>query len=90
MLGSTLAMLGVIGGMVEMALLPFVDQETMDDDLVELMMEKKKEKILLLESHATFICPEVEDVLETGVREAKAKHLVNAGRRNSANRLHAS
>lgn len=96
MLGSTLAMLGVVGGLVETVLLPFVEQETVEDAPAELIMEKKKkEKKQVLKSHATLVRPEVVDVMETVVMEtveieAKAKHLVTAGQRSSANRLHAS
>lgn len=90
MLGSTLAMLGMIGGMVEMLLLPFGDEETAEDEPIELIVEKRKEKKQVLESHTTLVHPEVVEVLETGENEAKAKRLVNSRRRGSANRLHAS
>ncbi|XP_071333483.1 G0/G1 switch protein 2 [Trachinotus anak] len=90
MLGSTLAMLGMIGGMVETILLPFVEQEPVEDTPVELIMKKRKEKKQVLKSHTTLVRPEVIDVPETVAIEAKAKHLVTAGRRNSSNRLHAS
>lgn len=90
MLGSTLAMLGVIGGMVEMVLLPFGDEEAIEDEPVELIKEKKKEKKQALESHTTLVRPEVVDVLETEGNEAKVKRLVTARQRGSANRLHAS
>ncbi|XP_078110181.1 G0/G1 switch protein 2 [Sander vitreus] len=85
MLGSTLAMLGVVGGLVETVLLPFVqEQETVDEDtsaerIGEMMMKKEK--------HTTLVNPEGVDVLETV--EIKAKHVVTAWQRNS-NRLHAS
>ncbi|XP_070767159.1 G0/G1 switch protein 2 [Enoplosus armatus] len=89
MLGSTLAMLGVVGGLVETVLLPFVEQETFEDTPVEQIMEKKKKK-QVLKSHTTLVGPEVVDVLETAAIESKAKHLVTAGRRSSSNRLYAS
>ncbi|KAF3697311.1 G0/G1 switch protein 2 G0S2-like protein [Channa argus] len=89
MLGSTLAVLGLIGGMVEMVLLPFVDQESNEVEPMEVVMEEKKKKKQVLESH-TLICPEVVDVLETGVNNPKAKRPVTAGQRSSANRSHAS
>ncbi|XP_018543586.1 G0/G1 switch protein 2 [Lates calcarifer] len=88
MLGSTLAILGLVGGLVETIFLPFVEQETIEDTPVELMMEKRKEKKQV--SHTTLVRPEVVDVLETVVIKNKAKHLVTAGQRSSANRLHAS
>ncbi|XP_051282309.1 G0/G1 switch protein 2 [Dicentrarchus labrax] len=90
MLGSTLAMLGVVGGLVETVLLPFVEQETVEDTPTEQITEKKKEKKQVLKSHTTLVRPEVVDVLETVVIEAKAKHLVTAERRSSTNRLYAS
>ncbi|XP_037627877.1 G0/G1 switch protein 2 [Sebastes umbrosus] len=84
-LGSTLAMLGLVGGLVETVFLPFMEQDTVEDAPAELIMEKKKEKEEeVLES----VSPEVEDVLETEVIEAKAKHVL--ARRRSSYRLHAS
>ncbi|XP_059189797.1 G0/G1 switch protein 2 [Centropristis striata] len=89
MLGSTLAMLGVVGGLVETVLMPFVEQETVEDVLEELIMEeKKKEKKQVLKSNTTLVPTEVVDVMETEVVEAKAKHLTE--RRSSRSRLHAS
>ncbi|XP_026222866.1 G0/G1 switch protein 2 [Anabas testudineus] len=94
MLGSTLAMLGVIGGMVEMVLLPFGDEETVEDEPVVLTVQKKRkkkqQKQQAVESHTTLVLPEVVDMLEIEENEAKAKRMVTARRRGSANRLHAS
>ncbi|KAM9350409.1 G0/G1 switch protein 2 [Symphorus nematophorus] len=91
MLGSTLAMLGVVGGLVETVLLPFAEQETVEDTLAERIVEKeKKEKKHAVKSHTTLVCPEDVDVLETVAIEGKAKHLITTGQRSSANRLHAS
>ncbi|XP_049437407.1 G0/G1 switch protein 2 [Epinephelus fuscoguttatus] len=91
MLGSTLAMLGVVGAMVETVLMPFVEQESVEDAPAELIMEKKKKKEEKqeLKSHTTVICPDVVNVLEMVAIEAKAKHLVTAVQRSST-RLHAS
>ncbi|XP_042347299.1 G0/G1 switch protein 2 [Plectropomus leopardus] len=89
MLGSTLAMLGVVGGLVETVLLPFVEQETAEDAPEDLMVEKKKEKKQVLKTDTTVITPEVVNVLEMAVMEAKAKQLVTAVQRSS-HRLHAS
>uniref|UniRef100_A0A8P4G2C2 G0/G1 switch protein 2 n=1 Tax=Dicentrarchus labrax TaxID=13489 RepID=A0A8P4G2C2_DICLA len=61
MLGSTLAMLGVVGGLVETVLLPFVEQETVEDTPTEQITEKKKEKKQVLKSHTTLVRPEVVD-----------------------------
>ncbi|KAM7405250.1 hypothetical protein PAMP_012526 [Pampus punctatissimus] len=92
MLGSTLAMLGVVSGLLETVLLPFMEHDPAEDTPVEMMMmiEKKKVKKQVLKSHTTLIRSDVVDVLETVGIEAKAKHLVIAGQRSSANRLHAS
>ncbi|KAM8754190.1 G0/G1 switch protein 2 [Acanthopagrus latus] len=91
MLGSTLAMLGVVGGLVETVLLPFTEQETVEDTPAEqIREEEKKEKKQAVKSQSTLVHPEVVDVPESVVIEVKAKHLVTAGLRSSANRLHAS
>ena len=91
MLGSTLAMLGAVGGLVETVLLPFAEQDTVEDALAELIKEeKKREKKHVVKSHTTLVHPEAEDVLEAEAIEIKAKHPVNAGRRSSTIRLHAS
>ena len=78
MLGSTLVVLGVVGGLVETVLLPFVEQETVEDAPGELIMEKKPDM--------TVVSPEEDDVYQTELMEAKAKHLVT-GRRRSSIRL---
>ncbi|KAE8292755.1 G0/G1 switch protein 2 G0S2-like protein [Larimichthys crocea] len=90
MLGSTLAMLGLVGGLVETVLLPFVEQETTEDTPAELIMKEKKDKKQMLKSHTTVVHPDVVDVPETTVIEVKAKYLATFGQRSSANRLHAS
>lgn len=90
MLGSTLAMLGLVGGLVETVLLPFVEQETTEDTPAELSMKEKKDKKQMLKSHTTVVHPDVVDVPETTVIEVKAKYLATFGQRSSANRLHAS
>lgn len=92
-LGSTMAMLGLVGGLVETILLPFVEQEPVEDALLELYIERSAEKKEVKRSRSIVAGPEVTDVLETEtvlIEEAKAKHLVTAGQRSSANRLHAS
>ncbi|XP_029292135.1 G0/G1 switch protein 2 [Cottoperca gobio] len=89
MLGSTMVMLGVVGGLMETVFLPFVKHETVEDAPEELIGEKnKKEKKQVLKSHTTLVCPEVEGAAELMI-EVKAKHLVIA-RQRSSNRLHAS
>ncbi|XP_062247027.1 G0/G1 switch protein 2 [Platichthys flesus] len=75
-LGSTLAMLGVVGGLVETVLLPFAEQEPAEDASVELVKEKREDREVW-KSHTTFVCLEVVDVLETVVLEARVKHLVS-------------
>ncbi|XP_034392453.1 G0/G1 switch protein 2 [Cyclopterus lumpus] len=87
MLGSTMAILGVVGGLVETVFLPFAEQETVEDAPAELITKKEKKQVL--KSRTTSVRPEVVDVLNTVMIEAKAKHLVTAGQRSS-NRLYAS
>lgn len=83
MLGSSLAMLGVVCGLVETLLQPFVEQEPVEDTPAELIVEKKQEW------NTTSVRPEVVDMLGTVVMEVKATHLT-PGQRSSANRSHAS
>ncbi|AWP10096.1 putative G0/G1 switch protein 2-like [Scophthalmus maximus] len=85
-LGSTLAMLGVVSGLVELVFLPFVEQQTAWDAPVEPIREKRQEKQQVSKSHVTRL--EVVDALETVV--IKAKHLVSDGQRSSVNRLYSS
>lgn len=90
MLGSTLAVLGVVGGLLETVLLPFVENDDAEDTPVEVVMVEKKEKQVLM-SQTTVIRSDAVEVLETVGMEAKAKQLVNNGqRRGSAYRVHAS
>ncbi|KAM8862898.1 G0/G1 switch protein 2 [Spinachia spinachia] len=89
MLGSTMAVLGVVGGLVETYFLPFAEQEAAEDAPEGLIEKKEKGKKLPLKSHATLHRPEVVEVLTTVGIEAKAKHLVTDGQRISR-RLHAS
>lgn len=91
MLGSTLAMLGMVGGLVEMAFLPFVERDTEEDEPAELIiLKKKKEKKQVLKPHTASADSEVADVVDTVMPEEKAKYLLTSRRRSSANRLHAS
>ncbi|XP_071381670.1 G0/G1 switch protein 2 [Centroberyx affinis] len=90
MLGTTLALFGVVGGLLETVCLPFVEQEAVEDREVELIVEEKKEKKQMSESQITLISPDAVEELETIEIRAKAKHLVAAGQRSKANRLHAS
>ncbi|XP_035015335.1 G0/G1 switch protein 2 [Hippoglossus stenolepis] len=75
-LGSTLAMLGLVSGLVETVLLPFAEQEPAEDAPVELVKEKREDREVW-KSHTTFLCLEVVDVLETVVLEARVKLLVS-------------
>jgi len=52
--------------------------------------EEKKERKQVLKSHSTLVNIDAEDMLDTILSEAKAKHLGTAVQRSSANRLHAS
>ncbi|XP_054465840.1 G0/G1 switch protein 2 [Anoplopoma fimbria] len=88
MLGSTMIVLGAVAGLMETILLPFVEQETVEDAPAELIVKKEKQKKQVLKSHTTLVRPEVVDVMDTVVMETKAKHLVTGQR--SSNRLYAS
>lgn len=81
MLGSTVAVLGAIGGLVETVLLPFAEQENVEDAPAELDMEKEKKQVL--RSSTTSAQPEVVDVLNTLMIEAEDEHLVAAEQRSS-------
>ncbi|XP_015259175.1 PREDICTED: G0/G1 switch protein 2-like [Cyprinodon variegatus] len=82
MLGSTLAILGMVGGMVEMILLPFLKDRTIEEELAELLFEKK--------TRNSSICTEAEEVIRAILSEAKVKHPGTGSQRSLANRLHAS
>lgn len=82
-LGSTLAMLGVVGGLVEALLLPFVEQGLVEDTSANLVTEKK------CVWDTDLVRPEVVDMLETVMTEVKASHLT-VGQRGLANCLRAS
>ncbi|XP_022045467.1 G0/G1 switch protein 2 [Acanthochromis polyacanthus] len=90
MIGSTVAMLGMVGGLVETIVLPFVEKDPFEDEPLELVMENETKKKQVLNSQPPLVHTEVVEVPEALAIGAKAKHLVTAGRRNSANRLHAS
>lgn len=89
MIGSTLAVLGVVGGLLETVLLPFVEHDDAENTPVEVVMVEKKEKQVVT-SDTTLIHSDAVELLEDVGMEAKAKQLVNAGqRRGSAYRIHA-
>lgn len=87
MLGSTLAVLGVVGGLLETVLLPFGEHEAVEDRPVEVLLEEKKQ---VLELQTPWVPSEVVEDSETAMIGAKAKQLVTVGQRSSAYRLHAS
>lgn len=90
LLGSTLAILGMVGGLVEMAVMPFVEGGSAEDERAELIIRQKKEKNQMLKPHAASAYTEVVDLVETVMPEDKDKYLLTSRRRSSANRLHAS
>lgn len=90
MLGSTLAMLGVVGGLVETVLLPFAEPEVIEDIPAKVIVEKKKKEKQVPQPQTTLAPPEDDEVPETEMIGVKAKYLATAGRRNSSTRLHAS
>ncbi|XP_017161172.1 G0/G1 switch protein 2 isoform X2 [Poecilia reticulata] len=87
MLGSTLAVLGMVGGMVEMIFLPFAEDHTIEEELEQLLIENKKKKDV---PTADTTSVRTEDVMAVVMSEAKVKHPGSALQRSSANRLHAS
>ncbi|XP_034550909.1 G0/G1 switch protein 2 [Notolabrus celidotus] len=93
MLGSTLAVLGVIGGLVETVLLPFAErEETVEERLAVLILERRKEeedeKEQVLKSHLTSVQLGDEEDLATELIEDKVKYLMPNRNRSSVNRLH--
>lgn len=91
MLGSGLAVLGVVGGLVESIFLPSVGY-SIEDEAAERIVEKieVEKKKQVAESNTALVHTEDEDVQEAAVNEDKAKQLMTAGRRSSSYRLHAS
>ncbi|XP_007573033.2 G0/G1 switch protein 2 isoform X1 [Poecilia formosa] len=87
MLGSTLAVLGMVGGMVEMIFLPFAEDRTIEEELEQLLIENKKKKDV---PTADTTSVPTEDVMAVVMSEAKVKHPGSALQRSSANRLYAS
>lgn len=78
MLGSSLALLGLVGGLVETLLLPFVERQMVAEPPAELRGERHQRWNLDL-AH-----PAAMDMIKVA-----STHLP-AGQRSSANRLHAS
>lgn len=90
-LGSALTLLGMVGGVVELILLPFSgDGPAEGKQTAELFMDTKRREKLLLKSHHVQMHTEAEDMLSMVVPEAKPKRLGTVTRRSSATRLHAS
>ncbi|XP_017274650.2 G0/G1 switch protein 2 [Kryptolebias marmoratus] len=88
-LGSTLAVLGMVGGVVETILLPFYDNDTTKEEQAKFFIEQKKQK-KMAKPDCAFGCTEAEDMIGVVWCEVKAKHLETAVQRSTANRLHAS
>lgn len=89
MLGSTLAMLGMVGGLVEMILLPFFDNDTTEEERAKFFMEQTKEK-KTSKPDSALVHTEFGDMTGAAWSNVKAKHRETAVQRSSANRLHAS
>lgn len=83
MLGSSLALLGLVGALVEALLLPFVEQQIVTEPPAESVGDKQKRWKPEL-AH-----PAVMDMQKPLAIKVVSTHLP-AGRRGSANRLHAS
>ncbi|XP_028266153.1 G0/G1 switch protein 2 [Parambassis ranga] len=86
LLGSSLAVLGMVSGVVETIFLPFVDGVEDEPAEISVMTEKKKKKVEV-DSHTSVVDTEV---MQTAMIEVKAKHLPTAAQRSNAHRLHAS
>lgn len=83
MLGSSLALLGLVGGLVKTLLLPFVEQQIVTEPPAELIWEKQQRR------NPELANPAVMDMQEPFVPKAASTRLP-AGQRSAANRLHAS
>lgn len=83
MLGSSLALLGLVGGLVKTLLLPFVEQQIVTEPAAELIWEKQQRR------NPELAHPAVMDMQKPLVLKVASTHLP-AGRRSSVNRLHAS
>lgn len=81
-LGSSLAVLGVVGNLVETLLQPFLEQEELEDLPAQWIVEEKMKRDKKQVWNPTSVHPEVLDVCE---RAVKAMHS-----RGSANRSYAS
>lgn len=88
-LGSTLALLGMVGGMVETILLPFLHDDATEEARAKSFVVQKKGRRMSKPASAS-LCFGVEDGMGAVWLEVKAKHLETAVQRCSANRLHAS
>lgn len=83
MLGSGLALLGLVGGLVKTLLLPFLEQQTVTEPPAELIWERQQRWNLEL-AH-----PAVMDTQKPLVLRVASIHLPGV-QRSAANRSHAS
>ncbi|XP_071021990.1 G0/G1 switch protein 2-like [Oncorhynchus clarkii lewisi] len=84
LLGSTLALFGVVGGLVETVCMPFCDQEPLDEEMIKLITEEKKRQ--MLEPEIITDEPDVVDELQT---EIDAKKPLESRQRRASIRSHA-
>nr|XP_023649373.1 G0/G1 switch protein 2-like [Paramormyrops kingsleyae] len=85
LVGSVLAFFGVAVGVLETVCQPFYEQEPADEDLAQLSaLERRMTELEIVSRRAEAAAAMDED------NEYKAKYQAANGRRNSANRLHAS
>ncbi|XP_048859024.1 G0/G1 switch protein 2-like [Brienomyrus brachyistius] len=85
LLGSVLALFGVAAGVLETVCQPFCVQDPADEGLVQLSaLERRMTELEIVSRRAEAAAALDEE------NEHKAKHQAANGRRNSANRLHAS
>nr|ACI68607.1 lymphocyte G0/G1 switch protein 2 [Salmo salar] len=84
LLGSTLALFGVVGGLVEKVCMPFCEQEPLDGEIMKLITEEKKRQ--MLEPEIITDEPDVVDELQT---EIDAKKPLESRQRRASIRSHA-
>ncbi|XP_010873483.1 G0/G1 switch protein 2 [Esox lucius] len=84
LVGSTLALFGVVGGLVETVCMPFCEQEPLDEEMTKLITEEKRRQALELD--ITTVEADVVDEMQT---ETDAKKPQEGRQRRASIRSHA-
>ncbi|KAJ8016963.1 hypothetical protein DPEC_G00012850 [Dallia pectoralis] len=84
LVGSTLALFGVVGGLVETVCMPFCEQEPLDEELTKLIADEKKRQALELD-----IATAQADVVDEMQTEIDAKKPLEGRQRRASIRSHA-